>query len=130
MVNCNECGDEIQGVDYHTTSGVLCADCFQNRTGPGSPEAGGCIAPMVDTVDPNDFEISAGEKYRNKEIRRLHRQAAGEFPNFLSGTIDVLEAWDDGKLSEGQATQALCTDRLSARTLKEIYEREKRESAG
>jgi len=84
---------------------------------------------MVDTVDPDDFEISAGEKYRNKEIRRMHREAAGKLPNFLGGTIRVLEAWDDGKLSEGQATQALRTDRLSARTLKEIYEREKAEGA-
>lgn len=41
--NCNECGDEIQGVDYHTTDrGLLCADCFQNGSSPGSAVAGGC----------------------------------------------------------------------------------------
>lgn len=84
---------------------------------------------MVDTVDPNDFEISAGEKHRNKEIRRLHRQAAGKLPNFLGGTIRVLEAWEGGQLLEGQATQALRTDRLSARTLKDIYHREKADGA-
>lgn len=73
---------------------------------------------MVDTVDPDSYEISTSEKYRNKEIIRcIGDDTNRPIPQLLSGTIEVMEAWENGDLSEGQAAKCLGMHRLQARTL-------------
>lgn len=69
------------------------------------------------TVSP----ISIAAKSQNKKIRERYRQAAGTLPDFPDETIEALEAWEEGGLTEGQAETALRTSRLAARTLREIW---------
>ncbi len=70
------------------------------------------------TVQPSKPESSVASSLRERRRMRVyqanHRRSKRSYVTLYEDAVIVL-AWEAGELSEGQATKALGTDRLSAR---------------